>query len=112
MPEKEKGERRLVVDYRGLNAQNQHDSYSFPLIDTILQKQQREGIFTVLDLKQGYHQMALHQDSRRCTAMSTPLRPMQWKVVPSGAQNGNAIFQRMMEDLRGPVRDCAYPSGE
>ena len=26
-----------------------------------------------------------------------------------GAKNGNAAFQRMMEDLLGPVRDCADP---
>ena len=63
----------------------------------------------MLDLKHGYHQMPLHEDSRACAAMSTPLGPMQWKVVPMGTKNGNAPFQRMMEDLLGPVRDCADP---
>ena len=109
VPKKEKGEWRLVVDYRGLNEQTEHDSYSLPLIDTIRQKQQKKRIFTVLDLKHGYHQMPLHPDSRPCKAMSTPLGPMQWKVVPMGAKNGNAACQRMMEDLLGPVRDCADP---
>ena len=109
VPKKVKGERRLVVDYRGLNEQTEHDSYSLPLIDSILQKQQKKRIFTVLDLKHGYHQMPLHADSRPYTAMSMPLGPMQWKVVPMGAKNGNAAFQRMMEDLLGPVRDCADP---
>ena len=33
----------------------------------------------------------------------------KWKVVPMGAKNGNAAFQRMMEDLLGPVRDFADP---
>ena len=32
------------------------------------------------------------------------------KVVPMGANNENAAFQRMMEDLLQPVRDCADPS--
>ena len=41
--------------------------------------------------------------------MSTPLSPMQWKVVQMGANNGNAVFQRMKEDLQGPVRDSADP---
>ena len=109
VPKKEKGEWRLVVDHRGLNEQTEHDSYSVPLIDSILQKQQKKRIFTVLDLKHGSHQMPLHPDSRPCTAMSTPLGPMQWKVVPMGAKNGNAAFQRMMEDLLGPVWDCADP---
>ena len=108
LPKRERGEWRLVVDYRGLNEQTEHDSYSIPLIDTILQKQQKKRIFTVLDLKHGYHQMPLHPDSRSCTAMSTPLGPRQWKVVPMGAKNGNAAFQRMMEDLLGPVRDCVW----
>ena len=108
VPKKEKGEWRLVVDYRGFNEQTEHDSYSLPLIDTILQKQQKKRIFTVLDLKHGYHQMPLHPDSRPCTAMSTPLGPMQWKVVPMGAKNGNAALQRMMEDLLGPVRNDPF----
>ena len=109
VPKKEKGKWRLVVDYRGLNEQTEHDSYSLPLIDTFLQKQQKKRIFTVLDLRHGYHQMPLHPDSRPCTAMLMPLGPMQWKVVPMGTRNGNAAFQRMMEDLLGPVRDCANP---
>ena len=104
VPKKEKGEWRLVVDYRGLNEQTDHDSYSLPLIDTILQRQQKKRIFTVLDLKHGYHQMPLHPDSRPCTAMSTPLGPMQWKVVPMGAKNGNAAFQRIMEESSPGLR--------
>ena len=109
VPKHEKGEWRLVVNYRGLNQQTKHDLYSLPLIDTILQKQTRKRIFTVLDLKHGYQQMPLHEESRACTTMSTPLGPMQWKVVPMGANNGNAVSQRMMEDPLGPVRDCADP---
>ena len=109
VPEKEKGEWRLVVDHRRLNEQTEHDLYSLPLIETILQKRARKRIFTVLDLKNGYHQMPLHEDSRACTAMSTPLGPMQWNVVPIGAKYGNPVFQRMMKGLLGPVRDCADP---
>ena len=107
VPKKDKGEWRLVVDYRGLNEQAEHDSYLLPLVDSILQKQQKKRIFTLLDLKHGYHQKPLHEDSSPCTAMSTLLGTMQWKVVPMGAHNGNAAFQRMMEDLLQPVRHCA-----
>ena len=76
-PKKEKGEWRLVVDYGGVKEQTEHDSYSFPLSDTIFQKQARKPIFTVLDGKHGYHQMPLLEESNACTAMSTPLGPMQ-----------------------------------
>ena len=60
---KEKGQWRLVVDYRGLNEQTEHDSYSPPLIDTILLKQVRKRILTVLDLV-----------ITRCRCMRTPGR--------------------------------------
>ena len=70
VPKNEKGEWRLVVDYRRLKQQPGPDSYSLPVIDSILQKPHKKRIFTVLDLK-------LHEDSRPCTAMSTPLGLMQ-----------------------------------
>ena len=103
VPKKEKGEWRLVVDYRGLNEQTEHGSYSLPLIDTILQKQQKKRIFTVLDLKHGYHQMPLHPDSRPCTAMSTSLGPMQWKTGAYGRQEWQCRFPA---HDRGPTRSC------
>ena len=59
VPKKVAGEWWLVVDYRGLNAQTQHDSYTLPLIEDMVQKQFRRRIFTVIDLKHGYHQMPL-----------------------------------------------------
>ena len=99
----------MVVVYRGWNERTEHNSYSLPLIDSILQRQQKKRILTVFDLKDGYHQMLLHEDSMLCTAMSTPLGPMQWKAVPMGASNGKAALQRMMEDLLQPVSDCADP---
>ena len=91
------------MHYRGLNEQTEHDSYSLPLIDSILQKQRKKRIFTVLDLKHGYHQMPLHPDSRPCTAMSTPLGPMQWNVVPTGAKKWQ---RRFPAHDGGPARSC------
>ena len=61
----------------------------------------------MLDLKHGYHQMPLADESHACTAMNSPLKPLQWNVMPLGFTNGNAAFQRMLEDLLEPVPDCA-----
>ena len=96
-----------MVDSLGLNEQTEHDSNSLPLIHSILQKQAQKRIFRVLDLKHGYHQMQLHEESRACTAMMMPLGSMQWKVVPMVAKNDNVVPHRMMDDLLGPVQDCA-----
>ena len=109
VPKKVAREWRLVVDYRGLNAQTQHDSYKLPHMEDMLQKQLRRRIFTVINLKHGYQQMPLPDESRACTAMSTPLGPLQWKMTPMGVTNNNTAFQRMLENLLEPVRDCADP---
>ena len=106
VPKNKAGEWRLVVDYRGLNAKRQHDSYMLPLIEDMLQKQFRRRIFTVIDFKHGYHQMPLAEESR---AMRTPLGPLQWKMIPMHVTNGNAAFERMRRNLLEPVRDCADP---
>ena len=76
VPKKVAGERRVVVDYRGLNAQTHHDSYTLPLIEDMLQKRFRGRIFTVINLKHGYHHLPLADESGGCTAMSTPLGPL------------------------------------
>ena len=104
VPKKVAGEWRLVVDYRGLNAQTQHDSYTLPLIEDMLQKQHRRRIFTVIDLKHGYHQMPLAEESRACTAMSTPLGPLQWKVMPMMIRHWLTVFDipRTICSDRGP----------
>lgn len=72
VPKKEKGDWRLLVDYRGLNAVTEHDAYQLPLIGDMLNKHGRRKVFTVLDMKKGYHQMPLAKVSRPMTAVTTP----------------------------------------
>ena len=90
----------LVVDYCDLNSESQHDASSLPLIDNLLRKQQGKRIFSVLNLKNGFHQMPLARSSQDATAVSTPLGLMLLKVMPMEVKNGNAQFRRMTEDLR------------
>ena len=98
------GEWRLVVDYRGLNAQTQHVSYTLLLIEDMLKTQLPGKIFTVTD---GYQQMLLADESRACTAASTPLGCLQWKVMSLGVTDGKAAFQCMLENVLELVRDHA-----
>ena len=109
LPKKVARDWRLVVEYRGVNAETQHDSHTLPLIEDMLQKHFRRRIVAVIDLKYGYHQMPLAEQSRACTARSTPLGPLQLNVMLMGITNGNAAFQRMPVNLLEPGRDCAEP---
>ena len=90
---------RLVVDYHGVNVQKQHGGFTLSLIEEMLQKEFRRKIL----------RLPLADESRACTAMSTPLGPLQWKMMPRGVTNSTTAFQRMLETLLEPVCDCMDP---
>ena len=96
-----------MVDYRWLNECTIPDAYPLPLIDDILNRQGQNRVWTVLDMKHGYHQMPLAPEARPLTTMAIPGKTglYQWKVMPMGVRNGNAQFQRMMEDV---LKDYPY----
>ena len=97
VPKKRPGDYRLVVDYRALNAATINDAHPLPLIEDILVAQGKYRMWSVLDMKDGYHQVPLRKEDRHLTNMTTPHGPKQWTVLVMGLKNGGAIFQRMME---------------
>ena len=54
-------------------------------------------MWSVLDLKDGFHQIPMKVEDRHYTCMSTPLGVFQWRVMPMGLTNAPSIFQRVME---------------
>jgi hypothetical protein len=88
---------RGVVDFRWLNANKLADSYPLPHIEDILVQMGRKKVFSVLDLKDAFHQVPMHPDSRSATATSTPRGSMQWQVLAMGLKNGPPIFQRVVD---------------
>ena len=75
-PVAKKGNRwRGVVDFRWLNENTLSDGYPLPRIEDILATMGRKMIFTVLDLKDAFHQVPMHPDSRSATATDTTRKP-------------------------------------
>ena len=97
VPKKRPGEYRLVQDFRPQNAAPIKDGHPLPRINEILQRQGQKKMWTVLDLKDGYHQMPLKPEHQHITCMSTRRGTMQWKTQVMGLKNAGAQFQRMME---------------
>ena len=106
VPKKEKGERRLLVDYRQLNEATKPDAHPLPLIDNMLENQSKHKIFTIVDLSKGFHQILLHPESGPMTAMNLAGKRYQWRVMPIGIKNGPAIFQRVLDHVLQGL-DCA-----
>ena len=75
---------RLVIDYRVVNEATITDAYPTPLIEEILIRQGQFKIWSVLDMKNGFHQIPLSPDSRPITAMSIPIGPPPMEGITYG----------------------------
>ncbi len=106
VPKKDTGKFRLVIDYRYLNTCTQPDAHPMPLIDDIIQKQSGNTIFTIIDMKKGFHQMFLHPEDRHLTAMNIGGKRYQWRVMPMGITNGPPQFQKMMDKVLEGLDCC------
>ena len=73
-------------------------------------KQGRKRIFSIMDLKDAFHQIPLKEESRTITNTSTPKGMQQWRVVLQGWKNGVQYCQRNIEVTLDPVCDvsCGY----
>ena len=100
---------RGLVDLRGVNQRIQTDTYPIPLIDSILERQGSMSMWSTLDLRDAFSQIPLSDESMPITTTSTPLESVEWCVVPQGLKNAPAIFQRLMDEVLRPVRDCCDP---
>ena len=101
-----------MVDYRRLHSMTEVDVYGIALINDMFQDEVQKRVFNVLDLKHGYHEMKLGEQSQDCTTMSKPFGTYKWLVLPRGVKNGNAAFQRLLDDALKDYRDFARPFAE
>lgn len=100
-----KGKERLVFNYVSLNDNTYKDQYSLPGINTIVQKVKNSKILSKFDLKSGFHQVAMAEESIPWTAFITPNGFYEWLVMPFGLKNAPAIFQRKMNKCFAGTED-------
>ncbi|GKA52523.1 hypothetical protein Tco_0745838 [Tanacetum coccineum] len=63
-----KGKERIVFNYKSLNDNTYKDQYSLPGINTIIKRVGGVKIFSKFDLKSGFHQVAMDEESIPWTA--------------------------------------------
>ncbi len=94
---KKDGTMRFCIDYRGLNEKTKKDSYPLPRVDECLDALTGASWFSTLDLRSGYHQVAMEPKDADKTAFVTRRGIFKWKVMPFGLCNAPATFQRLMD---------------
>ena len=95
---------RFCIDLRHLNSRTIKDAYSLPQIEESLDCLNGACIFTSLDLKSGYWQVEMAEDSIPYTAFTVgPLGFYECVWMPFRLTNALATFQRLMESCLGEL---------
>ena len=98
---KKGGEARLVIDYRALNKVTRKISYPLPLMSEIINamSDSQPAFFTLLDLKSGYFQQKLTDNSRDKTTFSTHQGAYRFNVLPFGLSGAPSAYQSLMTQI-------------
>ena len=96
---KKDGSLRMVVDYRKLNSITVKNRYPLPLSMELVDSLQRAKVFTMLDLRWGYHNVRIKAGDEWKAAFQTHLGLFEPTVMLFGLTNAPAAFQHMMNDI-------------
>ena len=94
---KRPGEIRLCIDMRAPNRAIQRERHVTPTIDDIIANLNGATVFSTLDLKNGYHQVELDEDSRYLTVFSTHVGLFRFRRLNFGVNSAAEQFQNLIQ---------------
>jgi len=109
VPKKPGPDWRWVLDFRKINQLTVPDRYPIPNIETLWARVCGSQVFSKLDLRSGYWQVAMAPRDSPKTAFQTPFGLFEWKVLPFGLCNAPSTFQRMMNTVLADCKEFSIP---
>ena len=102
---KKDGTPRFVVDYRALNEITIKNKYPLPLMDELFDRVAGAKWFTKIDLRSGFHQIAIRPEDREKTAFRTRYGSFEYTVLPMGLCNAPGTFMQLMNETFADMLD-------
>ena len=99
---KRDGSTRLCVDLRPLNRRVIKQKYPFPVIEDCVSRLGNKSVFTLLDLKDGFHNIKLHPEVTKYFAFATPDGQFEYTRLPFGFCESPAEFQKRLVHILQP----------
>ena len=91
--------KRLYVDFRALNAITRTYVWLMPRAEDMFARLGMAKFWTTLDLRSGYHHIALNKDTIKKTAFVTPMGKYEYLKVPFGLAQAPAYIQNLMNKV-------------
>ena len=95
----------MCVDYRPLNAVTIKNKYPLPRIDTLFDQLAGAKVFSMIDLRSGYHQIKIRPQDIPKIAFSTRYGLYEYLVMSFDLTNAPAFFMYLMNSVFMPELD-------
>ena len=105
---KKDGSKRVVIDFRRINAITIPENLPIPLVQDIFDRLSGCTYISLCDLCKGYNQCILSPESRKYTAFMTKRTKYEWNVLAFGLRNACGFFNRLMDMVLGHLPFVAY----
>ena len=96
---KKNGKLRICLDPKDLNRAILRENYQLPTVEDIATRLHGAKVFTVMDARNGFWHVNLHEESSYLTTFQTPFARYRWKRMLFGISSAPEVFQRKMHEL-------------
>jgi Reverse transcriptase (RNA-dependent DNA polymerase) len=99
LPDGSPGFLRLTADMRAVNAATVSDAFPTKDIEAVLEWLAKKRWYSVADLKDGYWNVRLAEESRYLTAVKTVVGLVQYTRMTMGLKNEGCFLQRLVSNV-------------
>ena len=101
---KKDGSLQFCIDFHRLNAQTKKDTYPLPCMQETMESMVGARHFSCMDLKSGFWQVKMAEESRQYTAFTVGSMGMyEFLRMPYGLCNAPTMFQCLMQNCLGEL---------
>lgn len=90
---------RICVDMRKANVAIQRERHPTPTLKDMAAELTHSRVFSRVDLRHGYHQLEIDQNSRTITTFTTPSGLFRYKRLFFGICSAAEVFQRAITNV-------------